>query len=488
NPTFTIGAGNGAVTITGKQNLIDLGYMQDLSLSTCQSQATGDNAIATDRRDGSTYSVRYINDACWMTQNLRITGTISSTDSNFSTNSTFNVKAADLKGSSYSYTEAQSHVADSTDVSASSSATGGPYTVNQLGVWYNYCAASAGTVCSQTQKNATEDICPAGWHLPSYNTAPGAFSGITSYSPAFSPIYGGYYGSGSLNSATTYGSWWSATASNASSQYYLNYYNGSLNTSVFNFNKSYGYYVRCVMKPPTIVNATYMQDVTTEMVNNSEELAEATLIDRRDGSDYTVKKINGALWMTQNLRFTGTSVPTATSNTTADKTLTYYQLDTNGTSGGKCYSTTGYSNACIKDSGNTTTGVWYNYYAATAGTVSGSSNSTVASQDICPKNWHLPTGPNTTSGTDFNKLVGNTTSGYQNPTTGLTAFGAVAGGKYYNGALYATGYGLWWSATADTAVTRYYLIYNSSNGQFNGNFNYDRYRYYGYFVRCVRSS
>ena len=254
--------------------------------------------------------------------------------------------------------------------------------------------------------------------------------------------------------------------------------------------------VKYTMNYTEYIPPEYMQDFTLEkcMVNvgtngNPADVGdEITVYDKRDGNDYTVRYINGECWMTQNLRFTGTSVPTATSNTTADKTLTYYQLDINGTSGGKCYDTTGYSNACIKDSGSTSTGVWYNYYAATAGTVSGSSNSTVASQDICPKNWHLPTGPNTTSGTDFNKLVGNTTSGYQNPTTGLTAFGAVAGGKYYNGALYATGYGLWWSATADTAVTRYYLIYNSSNGQFNGNFNYDRYRYYGYFVRCVRSS
>ncbi|MBQ2695578.1 hypothetical protein IJG04_03020, partial [Candidatus Saccharibacteria bacterium] len=253
NPYITIGTtsttGAVGVTVTGKSAKT---YMQDLTKAQCQSQASSGNITVYDRRDESDYTVRYIRDACWMTQNLRITGTISSTDSNFSTNSTFNVKAADLKGSSSSYTQAQSHVADSTDVSASSSATGGPYTINQLGAWYNYCSASAGTVCSQTQKDATEDICPSGWHLPSYNTAPGAFSGMTgtvsttgtNNASYFSPIYGGSYYGGSSNRATTYGYWWSATAYNASNQYNLYYSNGSLGTG--NGGKRYGYYVRCV--------------------------------------------------------------------------------------------------------------------------------------------------------------------------------------------------------------------------------------------------
>ena len=231
----------------------------------------------------------------------------------------------------------------------------------------------------------------------------------------------------------------------------------------------------------------YMQEMTMAdcKKNVSNDIGEnVTVYDKRDGKDYMVKYINGECWMTQNLRFTGTSVLAATSNVTADKTLTYYQLDTDGdASGEKCYSTNGYSNACIKDSGDTTKGVWYNYMAATAGIISGTSTSTVASQDICPKNWHLPSGPNTTANTDINKLVGSTTSGWQNPTTGLTAFSAVAGGSYYNGSLSSTGYGYWWSATADTPIGRYVLVYNSSNGQFNGDYGDTRYR--GFFVRCV---
>ena len=228
---------------------------------------------------------------------------------------------------------------------------------------------------------------------------------------------------------------------------------------------------------------TYMQDFTLANCQAQASSGNLKVYDKRDENDYTVRYINNQCWMTQNLRFTGASISSDTTNAPTT-TLTYYQLDTNGSS--QCNSTNGYNNACIKDSGDTTKGVWYNYYAATAGTISGSENSTAATQDICPKGWHLPSGPNTTSGTDFNKLVGNTTSGWQNPTTGLTAFGAVSGGLYLNGSLYDTGSGYWWSATAINTTVRYSLGYYSSSGQFNGSGG--NYRYIGYFVRCVRSS
>ncbi|MBQ2695469.1 InlB B-repeat-containing protein, partial [Candidatus Saccharibacteria bacterium] len=254
--------------------------------------------------------------------------------------------------------------------------------------------------------------------------------------------------------------------------------------------------------PWVIEGPTAMQDLTLSQCQknvgtngNATGIGdEMTVYDKRDGNDYTVRYINGECWMTQNLRFTNTSVPTATSNTTADKTLTYYSLDSSNAGNFNAYtsatcgtgSTAGYTHACVYDSGDTTTGVWYNYYAATAGTVSGSSNSTAASQDICPKNWHLPSGPSTTSNTDFNKLVGNTSSDWQDPTTGLTAFGAVAGGTYNNGSLSSTGAGHWWSATAVSTTNRYRLYYISNDGQFVG--HYQSARYLGFSVRCVRSS
>ena len=231
----------------------------------------------------------------------------------------------------------------------------------------------------------------------------------------------------------------------------------------------------------------YMQDLTLADCQSSASSDNLTVTDRRDENDYTVKYINGQCWMTQNLRLTGTVSATDSNFSGSDFNVSQYSLDSTDSSyANHCNSTNGYNYACAKDSGSETTGAWYNYYAATAGTISGSSNTNPATSDICPSGWHLPSAPNTTADTDINKLVGNTTSGWQDPTPGLTAFGAVAGGYYYNGSLYSPEYGLWWSATARDATYRYRLFYDSSNGQFYGSGRDIRYN--GIFLRCVKSS
>ena len=205
-------------------------------------------------------------------------------------------------------------------------------------------------------------------------------------------------------------------------------------------------------------------------------------IDARDGNDYTVRYINGECWMTQNLRLTGGAGVFALNGTLSN--VSSYVMPAESTS--NFSATTGYDADGHTCSADKNTGCWYNYYSATAGTVSGDSNTTAATSDICPKNWHLPSGPNTTAGTDFNTLVGNTTSGWQDPTAGLTAFGAVTGGNYNNSSLINIGYGYWWSATDYDAVDRYYLYYNGSDGQFRS--SGDIIRSLGFFVRCVRSA
>ncbi|MBR2841278.1 hypothetical protein IKE80_00610 [Candidatus Saccharibacteria bacterium] len=252
NIKFKIAAKASAAQISGEyKNIINFTaigvpapayYIQDLSASECQARATDQAIIVYDRRDGSDYTVRYINGNCWMTQNLRITGTISATDSNFSSPASFNTAAGgDLRGGSITYTAAQSHRADSTDVSDSSSLG---YTVDQLGAWYNYCAASAGQVCSnQTQIDATQDICPAGWSLPTHNQHD-SIDGYT-YTLSYSSMYGGYYYVSSKLSATSNGIWWSSTANSANYQWNMYYGNsGGLDTGAY--PKSQGNYIRCI--------------------------------------------------------------------------------------------------------------------------------------------------------------------------------------------------------------------------------------------------
>ena len=226
NTYYKMGAGAGALTLASKKV-----YMQDLTATQCSTLASDGNFTVYDRRDESDYTVRYLQNACWMTQNLRLTDTVSSQYSNFSTNSTFNPCYNDLTAGN-STGEARCHDSGSTET----------------GVWYNYASASAGTITGSSNDTlATEDICPAGWHLPSYDAAKPAGS-INSLldlpdKSYFSPVTGGDYYGGNIGN-TGNGYWWSSIAGTTTSRYYL-YYNGSsLTTSVS--NRYYGLYIRCV--------------------------------------------------------------------------------------------------------------------------------------------------------------------------------------------------------------------------------------------------
>ena len=198
----------------------------------------------------------------------------------------------------------------------------------------------------------------------------------------------------------------------------------------------------------------YMQDATLADCGK-------TMYDKRDNSDYTTALINDQCWMTQNLRFTGTTLSTTTSNVSADRTISYGDL-TSGNS---------YTEARIHNSNDATTGVWYNFCAAGAketGACTDSSTYT-SSYDICPKNWHLPTDSQSSGITSYKD-----------------AFSPVAGGAYYNSILQVTNLGIWWSAAAYDADYQYGLYYYTS-GIFGYDYNY-HYKYRGHYVRCVRSS
>ena len=209
-------------------------YMQDFTASDCQSLASDEGYTVYDKRDENDYSVRYIEGACWMTQNLRIVGTVDSNNSNFSTYDSVNVCEGDLTDG-YSYDELRCH--DSGD------------TTN--GVWYIFVAATAKTIVGESNAMvATEDICPANWHLPSYDTTnpAGSINSLSSTSDTsvlkFSPVTDGGYSNGSL-SYTGNGSWWSTTANSTFNRYGLSYDGSRLNPAVIAY-RSGGVYVRCV--------------------------------------------------------------------------------------------------------------------------------------------------------------------------------------------------------------------------------------------------
>ena len=243
-------------------------YIQDITLASCQVNVgtngnpanIGDNITVVDRRDNNIYTVRYINGACWMTENLRITSSIgqpewviSKEGSNFDNINTWNIHESDLKDNDWIATQPQAHLADASDVVMAQS-HGYSTTAEELGVWYNFCAASANNSagCSFSGKYVanesvvTGDICPYNWHLPTHdaNSSAGSIDSILNYASLFATL-GGYYYKG-VNTPLGYsGYWWTATANSETLQYRLQYY-GSNTTNIINSDKRDGNNIRCV--------------------------------------------------------------------------------------------------------------------------------------------------------------------------------------------------------------------------------------------------
>ena len=188
--------------------------MQNFTNSQCQSLASDAPYIVKDSRDGNTYTVRYINGACWMTQNLRIAGgtTLNSSNSNISS----------------------SYIIPATEVYDSGNTTDG--------CWYNFCTASAGTVCSASDDvDATSDICPSGWRLPNSGETPGRREGDIE---KFSPVLSGYYGD-SLIDKDNVGYWWtSSTFGDMGMRGTIIYNPDMLYES--DRSMSYGFSIRCI--------------------------------------------------------------------------------------------------------------------------------------------------------------------------------------------------------------------------------------------------
>jgi len=100
-------------------------------------------------------------------------------------------------------------------------------------------------------------------------------------------------------------------------------------------------------------------------------------------------------------------------------------------------------------------------------TITGSSNSTAATSDICPAGWHLPN----------HSEMSSISSGY------ATDFNAdSSGGMYQGGQQTGSGMVMYWSSDAYNANLRRALDYRTGA---NINPNNAGYRYYGEYTRCI---
>ena len=120
-----------------------------------------------------------------------------------------------------------------------------------------------------------------------------------------------------------------------------------------------------------------------------------TLIDSRDGSDYEVVKLaDGKCWMTQNLRLAGPLTLTPENS----NVVSSWEMPAQPSGGdydygwvsGSSSSESSYNLIEYIDSEDEQIGTYYNYYVATAGTISGIYNSNEATSSICPKGWKMP--------------------------------------------------------------------------------------------------
>ena len=204
-------------------------------------------------------------------------------------------------------------------------------------------------------------------------------------------------------------------------------------------------------------DVTYMQDLTASHCANSDNGATATLRDRRDNNSYTIAKINGNCWMTQNLRIaSGMTLTSTYSNVSSNYTIPATPL--NG-------SEQSFTEGQVQDSGNTIYGYWYNFCAASAGT-NCSSSSTIANNDICSKGWSLP------NNNQLNSIVGY-----------ASEFSPVVGGYYLFGRLVGTDEACWWSSDGDNRGHRDNLEFDGNSlGLDSAN------KGVGYYVRCIKSN
>ena len=210
-------------------------------------------------------------------------------------------------------------------------------------------------------------------------------------------------------------------------------------------------------------NLYYMQDATpSSLAAAMPSVGDTTVLyDRRDNKEYTIAKLaDGKYWMTKNLAFIGTIFTTEDSNVLENTTMDYYDYGST-----ECTPPYAYNNACIRRSDDY--GVWYNYSAATAMSISGEDNQGISVHDICPKGWNLPAKDDFSEIVDYVDQYAPTSGGYQD----------------MSGVTQAEKIGYWFSATPSSKTSTYGLLYNSDTNQM-AIYDYAS-RAAGVYVRCL---
>lgn len=279
NPTFTIGLDN-AITIDGQKTINAIQYMQEITsdnkFTVLSSMTEGNSYTLYDKRDSKAYRVAKLADGnLWMLDNLaldltaltqaelygtgddagKLTNASDTTlgylkngggSSPYTTNVVTNWVTADYYNRAFiavsstttnrlcynAYCVNDPSSGQWSYDSVTSATINGVTSIAQgkIGVYYNYCAASAGSYCyssSSSSGNLAEDICPAGWHIPdALNTSDvdakgymtlyssysnGSPSQVGAFQTALSTPLSGYFYSGKAYQQGYKGHFWSST-------------------------------------------------------------------------------------------------------------------------------------------------------------------------------------------------------------------------------------------------------------------------------------
>ena len=269
--------GKGAATIYADGETSKL-YMQDMVASQC----TEDGVTVYDKRDEKHYLVKKLADGnCWLLDNLRLDPTaVDLATLQGNTNASDQTLDYFINGgrdagdkyptaglanwtSGYSYSQPLTNAA-SKDTTVTSSGSGS----GKVGVYYNYCAATTGSYCygndtsaGTSVGDAGEDICPAGWRMPTggantvttdgkgeYQALYTAYSSnVTNFKTALSTPLSGYFDYGSAIFQGSRGSFWSSTKCGDTTMFYLRVDSSSVYPQTNNSRYS-GYSVRCLLK------------------------------------------------------------------------------------------------------------------------------------------------------------------------------------------------------------------------------------------------
>ena len=513
NPTtFTPNAQSDNAVITGVAvSTLPPETIQEITYSTCSTTPKQ----VYDSRDEEVYWIARLADGkCWMLDNLRLGSTteeieLTPADTNIESNWTLPTSVTTTTSSTESNRpRLNADYKDTAPTINYNLATSS----NKIGVFYNTCASSAGTYCyTSTSGPLTEieyDICPAGWRLSTSDSNGGevgvlynSYASGIDFARAFSITSTGYYffnGPGiQYETSSLYMTQSTPASANGMYSFYGKISTSTTFTASFNTSSSRNHAqpVRCVLGARTINDIETFQDFgklnaerKAMVVSSMTTDVNYTLSDNRDGRTYTVSKLDdGNVWMTQNLAFGYnaenpnvqylTNVSAYNTNM-ADryKTLNMYDLvaySSSNCAGSSIYS--GYTYMCMHSGIDSTNGeptVWYNYPAATVGTVTGGSNTSESTNDICSVGWRLPT-----STEEY---------GIRSYSASTTAFKPVKSGEYVDGVL--DGYserGYWWSSTPSSVVSG-----KTRNGLYQSNNTYlllrnDAYQYYGMSIRCI---